>query len=67
VWGEGEKKMNLEWDAHGRIELVSFRSGDWEEKLLRALLGDTTTPEDTSAAIGNASATLLLDRHPIIW
>ncbi len=28
------KVLNIEWDDSGTIELVSFRRGDWEKKVL---------------------------------
>jgi hypothetical protein len=35
VWAP-KKVLNIEWDDEGNIELVSFRAGDWEEKLTKA-------------------------------
>jgi hypothetical protein len=30
------KVMNLEWDHHGKPDLVSFKPGEWEADLLEA-------------------------------
>ena len=36
IWDMDGKVMvlNIEWDDKGRVELVSFRRGDWEQKIL---------------------------------
>jgi hypothetical protein len=34
IWLSGHKVMNLEWGDAGRVDLVSFRGGDWEQRLL---------------------------------
>ena len=28
------KVLNIEWDDHGKVELVSFRRGAWELELI---------------------------------
>jgi hypothetical protein len=37
VWGESGKVLNFHWDNDGNIEIVSFKSGKWEEEILRAV------------------------------
>ena len=33
VWAP-KKVLNIEWDDHGKVELVSFRRGAWELELI---------------------------------
>jgi hypothetical protein len=33
IWSGGKKVLNIEWDVDGKIEVVSFKRGDWERKL----------------------------------
>ncbi len=37
IWDEqyGGKVLNLEWNNEGYVDLVSFRRGPWEDKILR--------------------------------
>ena len=35
IWAP-RKVLNIEWDDHGRVEVVSYRAGDWEAKLRAA-------------------------------
>jgi hypothetical protein len=37
VWGEGGKMLDLHWDDDGNIEIVSLKSGNWEEEILHAV------------------------------
>jgi hypothetical protein len=34
IWDTKGKVLNIEWDHNNHVELVSFKRGDWEEKLL---------------------------------
>jgi|SRR5579862_1386036 len=40
VWYNKSKVMNIEWDDAGLVHLVGFRSGVWEEALLRIIAED---------------------------
>jgi hypothetical protein len=31
------KVMNVEWNGHGRIDLMEFRAGPWEDQLARLI------------------------------
>ena len=33
VWASSKKVMNIEWDDNDNVELVSLRSGEWENAL----------------------------------
>jgi len=35
IWTRKRKVMNLEWGLPWEVQLVSFRSGEWEEQLTR--------------------------------
>lgn len=34
IWSGGKKVLNIEWTGDGEIEVVSFKRGDWERKLV---------------------------------
>ena len=36
IWAHdlGHKVLNIEWDRNGCIDLVSFRRGEWEKRVL---------------------------------
>jgi hypothetical protein len=36
VWTPSQKVLNINWDNDGGIVLISFRRGDWEDRLLSA-------------------------------
>jgi hypothetical protein len=37
----GHKVANVNWDHHDMVEIVSYRSGPWEDELLHLLRGNT--------------------------
>jgi hypothetical protein len=36
VWVSKKKVMNIEWADDGRVELISFKPGDWQQRLAAA-------------------------------
>ena len=34
---QGDKVANVDWDAHGNIDIITFKSGVWEQQLLDLL------------------------------
>ncbi len=34
IWDKTRKVLNIEWNDPGEVLLVSFRRGDWEQKIL---------------------------------
>lgn len=36
----GDKVCNVDWDQHDNVYITTFRSGPWEEELLRLLRGE---------------------------
>ena len=34
IWSTQGKVLNIEWDHNNHVELVSFKRGEWEEKML---------------------------------
>ena len=34
---QGDKVANVDWDQQGNVDIISFRSGDWEQQLLDLL------------------------------
>jgi len=37
IWGTQGKVLNIMWDYKDRVELISFRRGEWEEQVLHHL------------------------------
>ena len=37
IWGTQGKVLNIEWDHKDRVDLVSFRRGEWEQQVLHHL------------------------------
>lgn len=31
---QADKVANVDWDQHGNVEIISFRSGTWEQELI---------------------------------
>lgn len=44
------KVMNIEWNHHGEVQLVSFRRGDWEAEIFRSAGIAPLQPGDGGAA-----------------
>ena len=37
IWGTKGKVLNIEWDHENHVELVSFKRGKWEERVLQRI------------------------------
>ena len=35
IWGTQGKVLNIMWDYKDHVELISFKRGEWEEKILQ--------------------------------
>jgi hypothetical protein len=35
IWAAGKKVLNIEWSSDGRVDVIRYKPGDWEQRLLK--------------------------------